>query len=73
MTLKRSGKFTMEDCQFPTTKKILSGQIESQNNVADFRDVRGIVHCEFVPTGQTVNQVYYLEVLERLHDKVRRK
>ena len=36
-------------------------------------DIRGIVHYEFVPTGQTVNLVYYLEVLERLHEKVRRK
>ena len=33
--------------------------------------IRGIVHYEFVPTGQTVNQVYYLEVLERLRKKVR--
>ena len=31
------------------------------------------VHYEFVPTGQTVNQVYYLEVLIRLREKVRRK
>ena len=38
-----------------------------------FFDIRGIVHYEFVPTGQTVNQVYYLEVLERLREKVRRK
>ena len=36
-------------------------------------DIRRIVHYEFVPTGQTVNQVYYLEVLKRLHEKVRRK
>jgi len=35
-----------------------------------FFDIRGIVHYEFVPTGQTVNQVYYLEVLERLHEKL---
>ena len=35
--------------------------------------IRGIVHYEFVPTGQTVNQVYYLEVLNRLREKVRRK
>ena len=26
-----------------------------------------------VPTGQRVNQVYYLEVLKRLHENVRRK
>jgi len=38
-----------------------------------FFDIRGIVHYEFVPAGQTVNQVYYLEVLERLHEKVRQK
>ena len=62
----------MEDYQFPMTKKILSIQIESQNNVAAFFDIRGIVHYEFVPTGQTVNQVYYMEVLERLREKVRR-
>jgi len=63
----------MEDSQFPTTKKFPSVEIKSQNNVADFFDIRGIVHYEFVPTGQTVNQVYYLEVLERLREKVRRK
>ena len=34
---------------------------------------RGIVHYEFVPTGQTVNQVYYLEVLETLREEVGRK
>ena len=35
--------------------------------------IRGIVRYEFLPTGQIVNQVYYLEVLERLREKVRRK
>ena len=32
-----------------------------------------IVHYEFVPTGQTVKQAYYLEVLKRPREKVRRK
>jgi len=36
-------------------------------------DIREIVHYEFVPTGETVNQVYYLEVLKKLRKKVRRK
>jgi hypoxanthine-guanine phosphoribosyltransferase len=33
-------------------------------------DIIGIVHYEFVPTGQTVNQVYYLEVLKMLREKL---
>jgi len=35
--------------------------------------IRGIVHYEFATTAQTVNQVYCLEVLERLREKLRRK
>ena len=35
--------------------------------------ISGIVQYKFVPTGQTVNQVYYLEELKRLREKVRRK
>ena len=62
----------MEDCQFHTTK-IFRWSKSSQNNVANFFDIRRIVHYELVPTGQTVNQVYYLEVLERLREKVSRK
>jgi len=34
--VNEAAKCTMEDCQFPTTKKIPSVQIKSQNNVADF-------------------------------------
>jgi len=31
-----------------------------------------IVHKEFVPPGQTVNQTFYHEVLERLRERVAR-
>ena len=44
----------------------------TENRVREL-DIRGIVHYEFVPTGQTVNQVYYLEVPKRLRVKVIRK
>ena len=38
-----------------------------------FFDVRGIVHKEFVPPGQTVNGKFYCEVLRRLRENVRCK
>ena len=38
-----------------------------------FFDQKGIVHKEFVPPGQTVNAAFYVEVLKRLRENVRRK
>ena len=38
-----------------------------------FFDVRGLIHFEFVPQGQTVNQHLYVEILTRLRESVRRK
>lgn len=38
-----------------------------------FFDAKGLLHYEFVPEGETVNQKYYMEVLQRLFAKVRRK
>ncbi|UYV71850.1 hypothetical protein LAZ67_9000665 [Cordylochernes scorpioides] len=37
-----------------------------------FFDIRGIVHCEFVPQGQIVNSAFYLEVLRRLKRRIAR-
>ena len=38
-----------------------------------FFDVRGFVHCEFLPQGQTINQHVYKEILRRLLRSVREK
>jgi len=38
-----------------------------------FFDQKGIVHKEVVPPGQTVNASFYVEVLKRLWENVRRK
>jgi len=38
-----------------------------------FFDSEGIVHHEYAPDGQTINKEFYLEVLRRLRESVRRK
>ena len=38
-----------------------------------FFDIQGIVHQEFIPQNQPLNQAYYKEVLIRLREKVRGK
>jgi len=38
-----------------------------------FFDMQDIVMAEWVPSGQTVNQQYYSEVLTKLRESVRRK
>jgi len=38
-----------------------------------FFDIRGTVHVDWVPEGQTVNQVYCKEVSTHLRERVRRR
>ena len=38
-----------------------------------FFDVHGIVHLEFLPQGQTINQNVYKDILRRLMRSVREK
>lgn len=38
-----------------------------------FFDYRGVVHSEFLPTGQSVNKQYYLSVMRRLREAIRKK
>ena len=38
-----------------------------------FFDAEGVVHHEYLPEGTTVDQTYYIEVLKRVRDAIRRK
>lgn len=38
-----------------------------------FFDSQGVLHSEFLPEGQSVNAQYYLSVLKRLRENIRRK
>ena len=56
------------------TEKITSKPVKNQSHVnCFFFYYRGVVHSEFLPTGQTVNKEYYLSVMRRLREAVRRK
>jgi hypothetical protein len=49
------------------------GRSKFKDMLIVFFNIQGIVMAESVPSGQTVNQQYYLEVLTKLLERVRRK
>ena len=51
-------------------KAIMSKYKTKSMRICFFFGSLGIVHKEFVPPGQTVNQTFYQEVLERLRKRV---
>ena len=50
----------------PHSKKARMNKSKIKSMLICFFDSQGIVHSEFVPEGQTANQFYYREILERL-------
>jgi len=57
----------------PRPKKAKQVRRNIKSMLICFFDHKGIVHKEFVPPGHTVNAAFYVEVLKRLRDNVRRK
>ena len=57
----------------PRPKKARQSRSKVKVMLTVFFDSEGVVHFEYAPDGQTVNKEYYLEVLRRLRDAVRRK
>jgi len=56
----------------PRPKKARQVKSNIKTMLIAFFDIDGLVHHEFVPTGQMVNKEFYKTVLQRLHDAVRR-
>ena len=57
----------------PRPKKARQVRSNIKSMLICFFDQKGIVHKEFVPPGRTVNAAFYVEVLRRLRENVRRK
>jgi hypothetical protein len=36
-------------------------------------DIKGTVHFDFIPQGQTVNKAYYVKIMKQLREDVHRK
>jgi len=53
-----------DEGKHPTKARMSRSQIKTI--LICFLDIRGIVHREFIPQGQTVTAVFYIEVLKRL-------
>ena len=53
-----------------TSEKARMSKSKVKSMLICFFDSQGIVHTVFVPQGQTVNQFYYREVIERLRKRV---
>jgi len=54
----------------PRPKKVRMSKSKIKSMLICFFDSQGIVHTEFAPQGQTVDQFYYCRILERLRKRV---
>lgn len=57
----------------PKPKKPRQSRSKVKIMLIVFFDIRGVVHYEYVPAGQTVTKEFYLSVLRRLREAIRRK
>ncbi len=56
----------------PKAHKLLFKKSRIKTMLVTFFDFQGLIHKEFVPTGQTVNANYYKDVLDRLNKRINR-
>jgi hypothetical protein len=73
MIPKANGKVCNGKSRHPQDPKKLARRNHRCRLVITFFDIKGIVHFEFIPQGQIINQAYYVELLKWLHEAVHRK
>ena len=66
-------EFPVEACWLPQTQEGQTEQIHPQTFDDPFFDSTGMIYMHWVPTGQTVNKEYYVEVLREFRKRFRRK
>lgn len=59
--------------QSPRLKKARMGKSKFKAMMIVFFYIRAIIYIDWVPEGQTVNQIYYKNVLNTLRERVRRR
>jgi len=57
----------------PRMKKARMSESKFKAMLMVFFDIKGLIFVEWVPSGQTVNQYYYKEVLIKLRKRVKKK
>ena len=68
-TKRQSSQWKSSTSPRPKTVRQVKSNLKSI--IISFFDIEGIVHKEFVPTGQTVNSGFYCKVLRRMREKLR--
>ena len=63
----------VEACWLSETQESQTEQIHPQTFDDPFFDSTGMIYMHWVPTGQTVNKEYYVEVLREFRKRFRRK
>ncbi|CAK9801685.1 Mariner Mos1 transposase [Anthophora quadrimaculata] len=70
-TSQQSSEYRLEN--EPNPKKPRQSRSKIKVMLTVFFDYHGVVYSEFLPDGQTVNKEYYLSVMRRLRENIRRK
>jgi len=70
-TKVQSSQWVSKTSQGPKKSRQVCSHVKVMLTIFFYSD--GVVHYEFLPQGWTVNKEYYLEVMQRLREAVRKK